>query len=108
MKTGNIQTFDKSPLFYREWQSSGNTDSIMLIIHGMVEHSLRYSEFASFMADRGSHVFAFDMKGFVITGEKINTLGIMDRDKTLWDIEFIARQLKNHLSLFALTMKTST
>lgn len=95
MKTGNIQTFDKRRLYYREWQSSGDADNIILIIHGMVEHSLRYSEFASFTADRGSDVFAFDLRGFGITGEKTNALGIMDRDKTLRDIEFIARQLKN-------------
>ncbi|MFO8062551.1 MAG: alpha/beta hydrolase [bacterium] len=96
MQTGTFPSFDNYRIFFREWAPGSSVNSIVLIVHGMVEHSLRYSEFASFMADRGSHVFAFDLRGFGITGEKTNTLGIMDRDKVLRDIEFIAEQLKKN------------
>ncbi len=35
----------------------------MVIVHGMVEHSLRYREFAQFIAAQGGNVITFDLRG---------------------------------------------
>ena len=39
----------------------------MLIMHGMTEYTLRYSEFASYLADNGVIVFGCDMRGHGLT-----------------------------------------
>lgn len=41
----------------------GKARGIVLISHGMSEHSKRYAEFARFLAARGYHVYAFDHRG---------------------------------------------
>lgn len=35
----------------------------IVLVHGMVEHSGRYAEFAQFLADQGGNVITFDLRG---------------------------------------------
>ena len=35
----------------------------LVVVHGMVEHSLRYAEFAQYMAEQGGNVITFDLRG---------------------------------------------
>jgi alpha-beta hydrolase superfamily lysophospholipase len=37
--------------------------AVLLIVHGMTEHCLRYDSFASHLASNGIQVFAFDLRG---------------------------------------------
>jgi len=49
--------------------------AILLCIHGMMEHSGRYDEFAKYMADHGVSVYAFDLRGHGKTGNDAQTRG---------------------------------
>ena len=35
----------------------------IVLVHGMVEHSGRYAEFAQFLAHQGGNVITFDLRG---------------------------------------------
>lgn len=37
--------------------------AVLLIVHGMTEHCLRYDSFASYLASNGIQVFSFDLRG---------------------------------------------
>ncbi|UVC06901.1 alpha/beta hydrolase [Rhizobium sp. TH2] len=41
--------------------------AIFLLSHGLAEHSLRYAQFAGFLAARGYHVYGFDHRGHGLT-----------------------------------------
>ena len=63
----------------------------VLIVHGMSEHSGRYDHFASFLADKGLSVYAFDLRGHGKTGEAARAPGIFAESngwyKVVEDIE---------------------
>jgi alpha-beta hydrolase superfamily lysophospholipase len=43
--------------------AEGDAEAIVLILHGLAEHSGRYGLFAAFLASRGYHVYAHDHRG---------------------------------------------
>lgn len=43
--------------------ATGTARGILLIAHGLAEHSKRYAAFADYMSSRGYHVYAFDHRG---------------------------------------------
>jgi alpha-beta hydrolase superfamily lysophospholipase len=47
----------------RHQPADGNHRGIVLISHGLAEHSLRYSRLAHFLAGRGYEVYGFDHRG---------------------------------------------
>lgn len=49
-------------LFRRAWLSD-RTERVLLVAHGLGEHSGRYDNFGAWMAERGSSVHAFDHQG---------------------------------------------
>lgn len=63
----NELAFLESPsgavLSYRYQSAKGITKGILLINHGLVDHSGRYARFAAFMADQGFEVYAHDHRG---------------------------------------------
>ena len=62
MKVEEIVLDDGSPFRYRVWDEGGKKGSVH-INHGMAEHSARYDDFASFLAENGYIVWAQDHKG---------------------------------------------
>ena len=60
--SGWIQMDDSAKLFLRRWKVSG-TKAVLHIIHGMAEHSARYSGIAGCLADAGIEVWAADQRG---------------------------------------------
>lgn len=51
-------------LFTREWlPESGAPKAVVMIIHGLAEHSARYSHFARYLAGQGMAVVAYDHRG---------------------------------------------
>lgn len=48
---------------YHHQRAEGNARGILLVCHGLIEHSKRYRGFARAMAERGFHVFAHDHRG---------------------------------------------
>ena len=58
-----FQSFDGKEIFVREWTDVENPKGIVQIVHGMVEHSLRYDAFAHFLNGHGYLVVADDHRG---------------------------------------------
>ncbi|SMC59913.1 alpha/beta hydrolase [Rhizobium sp. RU36D] len=50
-------------LAYHHQRARGEARGLLLLSHGMIEHSLRYEPFALTMAARGYHVYAHDHRG---------------------------------------------
>ena len=64
-----INCDDGARLFTRRWPAAnksggtGGPAALLLVVHGMAEHSLRYSRFAEACGKRGIEVWAADMRG---------------------------------------------
>lgn len=55
--------FDGQQIFTRLWGNVAKPKAVMLILHGMVEHSARYDEFAKECNKVGIVVFCMDLRG---------------------------------------------
>ena len=53
---------DATLAFHHE-AAEGAPRAILIVCHGLAEHSKRYARFAAAMAARGYHVFAHDHRG---------------------------------------------
>lgn len=64
-------------IYYYRWQvpEEVETKGIVLILHGMAEHALRYVDFANFLSEHGYIVYAVDHRGHGKTGKSIDSLG---------------------------------
>jgi alpha-beta hydrolase superfamily lysophospholipase len=67
--TGWIPTDDGTSLFLRRWMPHGPARAVLLIVHGMMEHSLRYEGFAQRLAREGFAVWAADARGHGMTAD---------------------------------------
>jgi alpha-beta hydrolase superfamily lysophospholipase len=54
---------DGKAIFVRKWLPTGPARAILLVAHGMAEHSARYERFAAAMTSLGWAVFAPDLRG---------------------------------------------
>ena len=54
-------------LAMRVQPAAGNERAVLILSHGLAEHSLRYAAFAEFMAGRGFHIYAIDHRGHGFT-----------------------------------------
>jgi acylglycerol lipase len=60
-------------LWWQGWLPDTETRAVLLIAHGIAEHSSRYHKTASYFADRGLAVYSFDYRGHgKSTGERCN------------------------------------
>jgi Lysophospholipase len=59
----SLKASDGRSIFVRRWLPSGAPKAILLIAHGMAEHSARYERFASVMTEGGWAVYAPDHRG---------------------------------------------
>lgn len=50
-------------VFYRHWRTSGVPKAVILLVHGLGEHSGRYQAFAEYFLERGVSVVAPDLLG---------------------------------------------
>jgi len=60
--TGDFNGCGKTALFYQQWVPKAAKSSV-LIIHGIGEHSSRYTHVALYLASRSYAVYAFDLPG---------------------------------------------
>lgn len=54
---------DGTRLFYRRWQADSPARAVCLLVHGLAEHSGRYSRLAEYLAGRRFSVWAPDHRG---------------------------------------------
>ena len=72
-------------IFVREWIPPEETCAILLIAHGMAEHSNRYHEFASFLSEYGVLVAALDHCGHGKSVRNADDLGFF-AEKDGWNL----------------------
>ena len=60
---GTLETPAGASLYYQSWQPFDRPRAVLLIAHGLAEHSGRYQNFARFFVDRGYAVYALDHSG---------------------------------------------
>ena len=58
-----LTTSDRSRLFVNQWQPTGSLKAVILLAHGMAEHSGRYARLAENCCDQGFGVYAPDLRG---------------------------------------------
>lgn len=75
---------DTSQLYVNHWSSAGQPRAIVMITHGMAEHSQRYARFAQDLARQGVSVFALDQRGHGQTAQQ-GTLGYFSQAQG-WDL----------------------
>jgi alpha-beta hydrolase superfamily lysophospholipase len=59
---GSFQSGSGANIFYRCW-APAEPRAVLLLAHGLAEHSGRYGDFASFFADAGIATYALDFPG---------------------------------------------
>lgn len=69
-----LTSSDATELYVNHWSSEDQPVAIVMIAHGMAEHSQRYARFACALAEQGVSVFALDQRGHGLTA-KFGTLG---------------------------------
>lgn len=52
----------------RDWEPSGSPKALVILVHGIAEHSGRYERTGSLMSDAGFHVRSFDLIGHGASG----------------------------------------
>lgn len=84
MQTNFITTSDKTELFVRDWPLSSETEKrgSVLIIHGLGDHSERYSHVAEFFNDLGFEVRSYDHRGH---GKSEGPRGVIPYEEALLD-----------------------
>ncbi len=60
---GELRTPCGAALYYQSWVPDDSPTAVLLIAHGLAEHSVRYEHFAAFFVARGYAVFALDHLG---------------------------------------------
>jgi len=73
-----LQAADGTEIFYRTWPALQQARGIVVLVHGMGEHSGRYSQVAQFLAQRGLVTYALDQRGHGLTSGEKGTVGRFD------------------------------
>ena len=60
---GNFKGRDKTQLFYQTWMPDANPRAILSIIHGVCEHSDRYTNLVNYLVSKGYGIASFDLRG---------------------------------------------
>ena len=62
-KVETLQSSSGAALAWRHWPASGEHKGVLIVCHGLAEHSARYARFAEAMAAHGFNVYAHDHRG---------------------------------------------
>jgi acylglycerol lipase len=91
--------FDKLRLYSQSWQNrTGHKRAILVILHGLKDHSSRYTELAFSLVQRGFVVHAYDLRGHGRSGGK--RAYVNKFEDLVADLEIFARLLgKNNPDL---------
>jgi alpha-beta hydrolase superfamily lysophospholipase len=73
---GHFITPDRANIFTQAWLPDSAPQAIMLIVHGLGEHSGRYGNYVDTFVPRGYALYSFDTRGH---GRSSGTRGYIDR-----------------------------
>lgn len=71
---------DKTKIFVYKWTAE-NPKAIVQIVHGAVEHALRYEDFAKALVTQGFTVYASDHRGHGKTAQSADNVGYYSDEK---------------------------
>ncbi|APG85124.1 alpha/beta fold family hydrolase [Sinorhizobium americanum CCGM7] len=74
-----LQSPTGATLVWRHWPASGAPRGLLLVSHGLAEHSARYARFAEAMAQHGFHIYAHDHRGHGASQAPDAQLGLFSR-----------------------------
>ncbi|MGJ3240135.1 MAG: lysophospholipase [Anaerolineae bacterium] len=73
MESASFTTPDGVQIHTKFWQATSTSERIVLIVHGLAEHSGRYQHVAERLTQAGYHVYALDHRGHgQSTGERLH------------------------------------
>jgi len=58
-----LESFDGLPLFVQSWQPKSKSKAVICLVHGLGEHSGRYTYVANRLTQAGYSLIAFDLRG---------------------------------------------
>jgi len=89
---GTFRASSGAKIFYRHW-TPAEPRAVILLSHGLAEHSGRYEEFASFFGDAGFATYAVDFPGHGKSEGKRGHIGRFDEyTKALDQLSSLARK----------------
>jgi len=92
--TAGIKAADGTGLLMRSWQPAGDAGAVVLIVHGLGEHSGRYEHVGDHLAGLGYLVEAIDLRGF--GGSEGPRAYVTDFDSYLDDLDPLVGEAGSH------------
>ncbi|MDD5766083.1 MAG: lysophospholipase [Candidatus Marinimicrobia bacterium] len=93
-QTGECISFDGTRLFTRCYKPSQPAKAVVLVVHGLAEHSGRYEHVADFLTNAGFAFETFDLRGHGKSGG--TRIFINSFDDYLRDLDLIMTEVKRH------------
>lgn len=83
------------------WTPEKDAKAVILVVHGMTEHALRYESFARFLTGHGFALAAYDLRGHGVHSADPDCAAMTpgDWEKSIEDIHLILGQLQKQTSL---------
>ena len=50
-------------LYYQSWAPDGVPTAVLIVVHGIAEHSGRYSNLVNYFVPKGYAIYSFDLRG---------------------------------------------
>lgn len=75
---------DSLKIYAHKWDAS-NPKGILHIVHGSIEHTMRYERFAEFVSQHGFSVYASDYRGHGKTADEADQFCLFSKEKGGWD-----------------------
>ena len=93
-REGRLRGAGGVDLFYQRWCPEGPPRAVVLVVHGILEHSGRYGNLVDALVPRGYALYAFDLRGH---GQSGGRRGHLDRwDEIVGDLGAALRLVRNH------------
>ena len=91
---GQFTTADGIDIYTQTWATDGEPKAILLIVHGLGEHSGRYQNYVDYFVPRGYTLQAFDTRGH---GRSGGARGYVDRfERYVDDIDHEVKSICQH------------
>ena len=94
-REGHFTTPDGADIYTQAWLPDGAPQAILLIVHGLGEHSGRYGNYVNYFVPRGYALYSFDTRGH---GRSSGPRGHVERfDRYVEDIDRRAAEARDRI-----------
>ncbi len=92
-REGSLQGFQNVKIYYQYWLPPGIPKAVLLLVHGLGDHSSRFGTFVDYFTQRGFGICALDLRGH---GKSGGTPGYVDRfGDFLADLNIFLKQVQS-------------